>query len=592
MPLTTQAIRQKYLDYFKSNGHAVINSASLLPENDPTVLFTTAGMHPLTPYLMGETHPLGTRLTSCQKCVRTGDIDEVGDRWHLTFFEMLGNWSLGDYFKKEAISMSYEFLTSKNWLGINPEKLSVTVFAGDADAPKDNEAATIWRNLGIPDERIYYYGKEHNWWGPAGTTGPCGPDTEMFYDTGTEKCNPQCDPSCSCGKYVEIWNDVFMQFNKKADGTYEELKQKNVDTGMGLERVAAIINQQEDVYSTDIFSPLLQAIRSASTAPHEQKSARIIADHVRAAVFMITDGIAPSNLDQGYVLRRLIRRALRHGKKIGLKQFGLQDLADIVIQQYQAFYPELDTNKSEIKLELVKEEEKFQHTLVKGEQQFAKMIVGLKPNAQLSTEQVFHLYDTYGFPLELTEELAKEHGLTVDNTGFTKLFKQHQAQSRLGAEKKFKGGLADASDISVRSHTATHLLQAALRQILGNHVFQKGSNITPERIRFDFSHPQKMTSEQIKLVEDLVNEQIKRALPVQQDIMNLDDAKTTGAIGLFSSKYGDKVKVYTIGDFSKEFCGGPHVNNTREIGHFKIIKEEASSAGVRRIKAKLSTVSI
>ncbi|MFA6388885.1 MAG: alanine--tRNA ligase, partial [Patescibacteria group bacterium] len=440
--------------------------------------------------------------------------------------------------------------------------------------------------------RIYFYGKEHNWWGPAGTTGPCGPDTEMFYDTGTEKCNPQCDPSCSCGKYVEIWNDVFMQFNKKADGTYEELKQKNVDTGMGLERVAAIINQQEDVYSTDIFSPLLQAIRSASTAPHEQKSARIIADHVRAAVFMITDGIAPSNLDQGYVLRRLIRRALRHGKKIGLKQFGLQDLADIVIQQYQAFYPELDTNKSEIKLELVKEEEKFQHTLVKGEQQFAKMIVGLKPNAQLSTEQVFHLYDTYGFPLELTEELAKEHGLTVDNTGFTKLFKQHQAQSRLGAEKKFKGGLADASDISVRSHTATHLLQAALRQILGNHVFQKGSNITPERIRFDFSHPQKMTSEQIKLVEDLVNEQIKRALPVQQDIMNLDDAKTTGAIGLFSSKYGDKVKVYTIGDFSKEFCGGPHVNNTREIGHFKIIKEEASSAGVRRIKAKLSTVSI
>ena len=587
-PISSAEIRQKYLDFFSSKQHAVIGSAPLIPENDPTVLFTTAGMHPLVPYLMGETHPAGVRLTNYQKCVRTGDIDEVGDRWHLTFFEMLGNWSLGDYFKKEAISWSFEFLTSKEWLGIPVDRLSVTVFAGDDDAPRDEESAQIWKDHGIHPEHVYYYGKSENWWGPAGTTGPCGPDSEMFYDVGIEKCSPECQPSCSCGKYVEIWNDVFMQYNKTADGKYEPLKQKNVDTGMGLERITAVLNGFDEVYKTDLFMPIMDKINSLATT-HGDTSKEIICDHIRAATFMIMDGVSPSNLDQGYVLRRLIRRAIRHGRKLGIQGFFLQDLADIVIDMFKGYYPKFEDLRSEIKLELVNEEEKFSKALEKGLKQFEKLTAhlhaGVGKESVMPGEQAFHLFDTYGFPLEMTKELAHEKGLTIDEDGFNEFYKQHQELSRAGAQKKFKGGLADASWETIRGHTATHLLQAALRQILGEHVLQKGSNITPERLRFDFSHPEKMAPEQIKEVEDLVNEKIKEAIPVHYEIMSVEQAHKIGAIGLFDDKYAAKVKVYIMGEFSKEFCGGPHVNNTQEVGHFKIVKEEACSAGVRRIKA-------
>ncbi|MFA6474642.1 MAG: alanine--tRNA ligase [Patescibacteria group bacterium] len=582
--MTSHEIRQKYLDFFSSKNHAIIGSASLIPDNDPTVLFTTAGMHPLVPYLMGEPHPAGVRLTDVQKCVRTGDIEEVGDRWHLTFFEMLGNWSLGDYFKKEAITWSFEFLTSKDWLGIPVERLSVSVFAGDADAPRDDESAILWRNLGIPDERIYFFPKAQNWWGPAGVTGPCGPDTEMFYDVGIEKCKPECDPSCSCGKYVEIWNDVFMQYSKTADGKFEPLKQKNVDTGMGLERVTAVLNGLDEVYKTDLFVPIMDKINQLATT-HGDTSKEIICDHVRAATFMICDGASPSNIDQGYVLRRLIRRAIRHGRKLGIKGYFLQDLADIVIDMFKQYYPKFNDLRSEIKLELVNEEEKFAKTLEKGEKQFDRLTVNIPRGGVMLGEHAFHLFDTYGFPLEFTQEMAKEKNLTIDEDGFNDFYKQHQEQSRAGAQKRFKGGLADASWETIRGHTATHLLQESLRRILGPHVYQKGSNITPERLRFDFSHPEKMTTEQLKQVEDMVNEQVKRALPVHYEIMSVEEAHKLGAIGLFDSKYDVKVKVYIVGDFSKEFCGGPHVNNTQEVGHFKILKEEACSAGVRRIKA-------
>lgn len=582
--ILSKDIRQKYLDFFSDKGHSIIGSASLIPEHDPTVLFTTAGMHPLVPYLMGEAHPAGVRLTDVQKCVRTGDIDEVGDRWHLTFFEMLGNWSLGDYFKKEAITWSYEFLTDKKWLGISPDRLSVSVFAGDADAPRDEESAELWRTLGIPGEHIYYYGKSENWWGPAGATGPCGPDTEMFYDTGIAPCSPECQPSCSCGKYVEIWNDVFMQYNKLADGTYVPLKQQNVDTGMGLERITAVLNGYDEVYATDLFVPLMDKLKELSTQ-HGDTSKEIICDHIRAAIFMINDGVSPSNLDQGYVLRRLIRRAIRHGRKLGIQGYFLQDLADIVIEMFQEYYPTLNDQRSEIKMELVNEEEKFAKTLEKGEKQFEKLTAHIKANGLMPGEHAFHLFDTFGFPLEITKELAHEKGITIDEDGFYEFYKQHQAQSRAGAEKRFKGGLADASWETIRGHTATHLLHEALRRILGPHVFQKGSNITPERLRFDFSHPEKVTPEQLKEVEDMVNDQVQRQLEVHYEIMTVEQAKKMGAIGLFDDKYAEKVKVYLIGDFSKEFCGGPHVNNTSEVGHFKILKEEACSAGVRRIKA-------
>ncbi len=584
MSITSKEIRQKYLDFFSEQGHSIIGSAPLVPDNDPTVLFTTAGMHPLVPYLLGETHPAGVRIANYQKCIRTGDIEEVGDRWHLTFFEMLGNWSLGDYFKEEAISMSWEFLTSEKWLNIPIDRLRVSVFEGDDDAPRDEEAASLWKDLGMPAEQIYYFPKSENWWGPAGETGPCGPDTEMFYDTGLADCSPGCDPSCSCGKYVEIWNDVFMQYNKQSDGTYPPLEQKNVDTGMGLERIVAVLNGKKEVYTTDLFKPLMDKI-SALTVNHEDTSKEIIADHIRAATFIIADGVSPSNMDQGYVLRRLLRRAMRHGRKLGIGDFFLEDLAKIVVDQYSEFYPELEKNKSEIYVEIVGEEEKFAKTLRDGEKQFAKITKHLKANDTMPGEQAFHLFDTYGFPLEITKELASEKGIVVDEDGFDEFYKQHQELSRAGAKKRFKGGLADASWETIRGHTATHLLQSALRVVLGEHVLQKGSNITPERLRFDFSHPDKMTEEQIKATEDLVNEKIQEGIDVHYEIMSIQDALDMGAIGLFDDKYAEKVKVYIMGEFSKEFCGGPHVNNTKEVGKFRIVKEKASSSGVRRIKA-------
>ena len=592
--ITADELRKMYIDFFVSKGHKQISGASLIPENDPTVLFTTAGMHPLVPYILGAEHPQGRRLTDYQKCIRTGDIDSVGDPHHLTFFEMLGNWSLGDYFKEEAIEYSYEFLTKV--LGIDPEKISVTVFAGDDEVPRDEIAAAKWKSLGIPEERIHYKGREDNWWGPAGETGPCGPDSEMFYDTGRPKCGPDCGPGCSCGKYFEIWNDVFMGYRKEADGTYHEMDRKCIDTGMGIERTVAVLNGKKSVYETEIFSGLLRGIEALCGKKYgddeeNDKSMRIIADHTRTSVFILGDqkGVAPSNVGQGYILRRLIRRAVRHAKKLGIDRPFLSELSKRVIAQYEAPYPELGEHKDFIDHELIKEEEKFSDTLVKGEREFDKMLPNLmKGNSRvISGRLAFKLYDTYGFPIELTEELAKENGFTVDVEGFNAAFQKHQELSRAGAEQQFKGGLADHSEQTTALHTATHLLHAALRKVLGTHVGQKGSNITAERLRFDFTHPEPMTKEQVKEVEDLVNEQIKRDLPVTVETMTLEEARESGAIAFFDSKYGEKVTVYTIGDFSKEVCGGPHVTHTGDMGHFRILKEQSSSAGVRRIKAVL-----
>jgi len=597
--ITINELRSKYIEFFKSKGHVEISGKSLIPENDPTVLFTTAGMHPLVPYLLGEPHPAGKRLTDYQKCIRTGDIDAVGDTSHLTFFEMLGNWSLGDYFKKDAISWSFEFLTSPKYLGIPVEKLSVTVFAGDETIPRDEESAAIWKSLGLPEDHIYFLPKEDNWWGPAGETGPCGPDTEMFVDTGKEACGPECRPGCHCGKYFEIWNDVFMQYNKNSAGKYEPLAAPCVDTGMGIERTVAMLQGKDSVYDTEAFTPILALLGDMSgkqygaleNDPEVDKSFRIVADHVRAATFILGDpkAVMPSNVGAGYVLRRLIRRAVRHGKKLGIEGVFLAKPAEVVIQNYQGAYPELAENRERILQELTREEEKFLETLQKGEKEFEKMLPNLLKNPQkiMSGRLAFKLYDTYGFPIELTEELAAENGLKVNRPEFDEAYKKHQDLSRAGSEQVFKGGLADHSEISTRYHTATHLLHKALRIVLGDHVAQKGSNITAERVRFDFSHPSPMTKEEIARVEQIVNEQIQRDLPVTMEMMPLEDAKKAGAIALFGEKYEPIVKVYTIGDFSKEVCGGPHVTHTGELGKFKIIKEQSSSAGVRRIYAVL-----
>jgi len=591
-------LRQKYIEFFKLKGHAEISGKSLIPENDPTVLFNTAGMQPLVPYLLGQKHPLGTRLTDVQKCVRTGDIDSVGDHSHLTFFEMLGNWSLGDYFKEEAIQWSFEFLTSPQWLGIPKEKLWITVFAGEEGIPRDEESATIWKRLGIPENRISYLDREHNWWGPAGVTGPCGPDTEMFYDTG-RPCPKKDDcqgPACSCGRWLEIWNDVFMQYNKQADGTYVPLAQRNVDTGMGVERTITVLQGKNSVYDTELFQPILKVIAKLAGVAYGQDankdvSMRIIADHVKTACFIIGDdlGVSPSNVGQGYVLRRLIRRAVRHGRKLGFNQPFLSQPAEAVLEIYNDVYPEVAQRKQKIQEELILEEERFFKTLEHGEKEFEKLLPGLmqNPKKELSGRLAFKLYDTYGFPIEITEELAAEHGLTVDRAGFEEAFAKHQEISRAGADKTFKGGLADHSEMTTRLHTATHLLHKALQIVLGEHAKQKGSNITPERLRFDFNHPQKMTDDEIQKVESIVNEQIQRGLEVTHTVMPLEEAKKLGAMALFGDKYEDVVKVYRIGDFSLEVCGGPHVSNTRELGYFKIQKEEASSAGVRRIRAVL-----
>ena len=588
--MNAKELRKKYIDFFKRHNHVEISTSSLIPENDPSVLFTTAGMHPLVPYLLGEKHPEGTRLTDVQKCLRTGDIDEVGDTSHLTFFEMLGNWSLGDYFKKESITMSYEFLTKE--LGIPAEKISVTCFEGDDKIPKDVETAQIWNELGIDKDRIYFYGRGENWWGPAGQTGPCGPDTEIFYDTGKEPCSPECGPSCNCGKYLEIWNNVFMAYNKDKDGNYTELEQKNVDTGLGLERVLSIMNGNTSVYDTELFEGIIGKIEEISGKNYDENTARdfrIIADHLRAATFVLGDdkAVTPSNVDQGYVLRRLIRRTSRELRKLGVETSKMKDISEVIIDQYQDVYPELGRNREFILSELEKEEQTFNKTLDRGLKAAEKIFDLIGDDPVLSGGLAFKLYDTFGFPIELTQELAAERGKSVDVEGFNNKYREHQEKSRQGAAQKFKGGLADQSEETTKLHTTTHLLNAALRKVLGDTVYQKGSNINPERLRFDFSFDRKLTQEELQVVTRLVNEAIDSELPVICEEMTVEEAKKQGAIGVFDEKYGDKVKVYSIGDFSKEICGGPHVSNTSELGRFRILKEQSSSAGVRRIKAKL-----
>ncbi|OGV39701.1 MAG: alanine--tRNA ligase [Lentisphaerae bacterium GWF2_45_14] len=590
--MKAKELRQKYIEFFKSKGHAVIKSAPLVPDNDPTVLFTTAGMHPLVPFLLGEAHPQGKRLVNYQKCIRTGDIDEVGDAVHLTFFEMLGNWSLGDYFKKEAISYSFEFLTSPEWLNIPLKMLAFTVFAGDQDSPFDDEAYHMWLHLGVPEKRIAKCPKKNNWWGPAGQTGPCGPDTEMFYWTGGAPVPEDFDPDDN--RWVEIWNDVFMQYNKTAEGNYEPLKQPNVDTGMGLERVTAVLQGKSSCYDTELFQVLfteLDSIRGLSAPASRSNSERITIEHIRAAVFIMADGIAPGNVDQAYVLRRLIRRAIREARKLGVMEHFTQKLAKIVIDNYSDVYPELSEKSQFIFDEFAREEEQFAKTLEKGTREFEKLIEKVPEHIQnkvISGKNAFFLYETYGFPLELTEEMASEKGFRVDKESFEKAFHAHQELSRKGAEQKFKGGLADHSDDTARLHTATHLLHQALRMTIGTHVEQKGSNITADRLRFDFSHPDKMTPEQIAEVEKIVNDAIKSDFTVTCNEMSVEDAKQSGAIGLFGDRYGEVVKVFSIGNFSKEICGGPHAQNTGSLGGFKIQKEESSSRGVRRIKAVLT----
>lgn len=591
--ITSKDLRSLYLNFFAEKGHAVIRSASLIPENDPTVLFTTAGMHPLTPYLLGQKHPAGNRLTDVQKCVRTGDIDEVGDASHCTFFEMLGNWSLGDYFKKEAIHWSYEFLTSEKYLGIPKERLAVSVFAGDDDAPRDEESADIWLECGLKPEQIFYLPKKNNWWGPAGITGPCGPDTEMFFDTGKPKCSDGCGPQCDCGKYLEIWNDVFMQYNKKEDGSFEPLRQKNVDTGMGLERTVCVINGLGSVYETDVFEGAIRCIESLSGKKYgaddeTTRAIRIVADHVRTATFMLGDqiGVTPSNVDQGYVLRRLIRRAIRFMRSLGISKGEMVKLAAHYVDFYAEVYPELAENRQKIMDELTKEEEKFSRALEQGTKEFERAAAKAQ-NGVIDGQTAFRLYDTFGFPIEMTVEFAKEKGLAVDTEGFREKFAEHQKKSQLGSEQRFKGGLADHSEKTTKLHTATHLLQAALRKVLGDEVAQKGSNITEERLRFDFSFSRPMTKEEIAETQKLVNEAIQRKMPITCEEMTVEEAKAQGAIGLFGDKYGEVVKVYTMGDFSKEICGGPHASNTGDLGEFVITKEQSSSSGVRRIKAEL-----
>ncbi len=648
--ITSAQLREMFQAFMESKGHKRIQSASIIPENDPTVLFTTAGMHPLVPYLMGTPHPAGTRLTDVQKCIRTGDIEEVGDPSHLTFFEMLGNWSLGDYFKKEAISWSWEFLTSPDYLGLDKDKLAFSVFAGDEDCPRDEEAHDIWRSMGVAEDHIFYLPKENNWWGPAGQTGPCGPDTEMFIIRDKAPCGPNCSPACSCGRYLEIWNDVFMQYNKQKDGTFIPLEKKNVDTGMGLERTICVLTGKKTVYETDSFTGIIAKIAELSGKGYEDDEAttrafRVVADHLRTSTFILGDdrGVSPSNTDQGYILRRLIRRAVRYGMSLGMAEGFTAEIAQVIIDQYKDVYPELARNAAFVTEQLKLEEGRFARTLRQGEKEFEKVYNNtlntkalldsiltaedkvakaqelaqtkkLRPSPDmmpiieaataadeaalvaavetrmaslnvLDGRSAFKLYDTYGFPIEMTIELASEKGLTVDEADFAERFKQHQEKSHQGAEQKFKGGLADHSEQTAKLHTATHLLHSALRKVLGDEVAQKGSNITAERLRFDFSFGRKMTAEEIAEVERLVNVAIEAKVPVVCEEMTVPEAKEKGAIGLFESKYGEKVRTYKMGEYSFEICGGPHAENTGDLGSFKIQKEESSSAGVRRIKA-------
>lgn len=590
--ITSNELRKAFCDFYISKGHALIGSASLIPENDPTVLFTTAGMHPLVPYLQGEPHPLGKRLCSVQKCVRTGDIDEVGDKSHCTFFEMLGNWSLGDYGKEEAINYSYEFLTSV--LKINPDNLAFTVFAGDENAPRDEEAIECWKSHGIKDEQIFALPKENNWWGPAGLTGPCGTDTEMFIDNGAEKCSDECSPACDCGKYLEIWNEVFMQYDKREDGKFLPLKQKNVDGGMGLERTLCILNGYKSVYDTDLFSGVIKLIESLSGKKYGEdeatdKAIRIIADHVRTVTFIMGDqkGVVPSNVDQGYVVRRLIRRAVRYASTLEMDSDNLVEISKAYIEQYKDIYPELVQNAEKVTTELKKEIDKFQKTLQQGLGELEKVLRFVK-DGKLNGKTAFRLYDTFGFPIEMTVELAKEKGFTVDMEGYKQAEEKHKQASKAGAEQKFAGGLADNQEATTNLHTAAHLMLAGLRKLFGENTNQRGSNITAERLRFDFNLDRKMEADEIKKVEDYVNEAIQNKVPVVMEEMPIEKAREIGATGIFDNKYGDVVKVYTIGEYSKEICGGPHAKNTGDLGTFKIVKEQSSSSGVRRIKAILT----
>jgi len=650
--VSSNDLRALFLKFFQDKGHALIPSASVIPENDPTVLFTTAGMHPLVPYLLGQKHPLGTRLTDVQKCIRTGDIDEVGDNSHLTFFEMLGNWSLGDYFKQEMIPWSWEFLTSPNYLGLDKDKLAFTVFEGDEDCPRDEEGAALWRSCGVKDDHLFYLPKKHNWWGPAGVTGPCGPDTEMFVIAKTP-CGPNCSPACDCGAYLEIWNDVFMQYGKQKDGTFKPLDQKNVDTGMGLERVICVLNGKKSVYETDAFQGILAKIgelagKQYTPDDENTKAFRIVADHMRTSTFILGDerGIGPSNTDQGYILRRLIRRAVRYGMSLGMAEGFTCEIAKVIIDQYKAIYPELDRNSAFVLEQLKQEEARFAKTLKTGEKEFDKVwnnlvntramlegilaaedkaeavnalvaakklhptpemtpiieaaktgdsaAVAAAVNTRMETLSVldgrsaFKLFDTYGFTIEMTEELAAEKGLTVNKEDFAKRFNEHQEKSRQDQAGKNKGGLQDHAVETTRLHTATHLLQAALRKVLGNDVYQKGSNINAERLRFDFSFGRKMTKEELDGVERLVNEAIKADVPVVMEEMTVPEAIEKGAMHVFESKYGERVRTYRMGGYSFEICGGPHAEHTGELGEFHIQKEEASSAGVRRIKATIN----
>ena len=584
-------LRKLYVDYFVEHGHKEIYSSSLIPENDPSVLFTTAGMHPLVPYLLGIEHPLGKRLVNYQKCLRTGDIDEVGDDTHLTFFEMLGNWSLNDYFKEQSIELSHKFLTDV--LKIPQEKIAVTVFEGDKDVPRDLTTFNKWRALGYPEDRIFFYSRKENWWGPAGETGPCGPDSEIFFDTGKNPCGPSCGPACNCGKYIEIWNNVFMEYNKTKEGIYEKMPIHNVDTGLGLERVLAIMNGKNSIYDTELFAPIISKIEELTNTTYEGADKdtvfafKVIADHMRSAVFILGDdkAIVPSNVDQGYILRRIIRRTMRYLKKLGKVEGVMTEIAKVIVEKYSPVYEELKRNEDFIYKELEREEKIFNKTIDYGLKIATKTISEMSSGSVLDGRIAFKLYDTFGFPLEFTQELAGEYGVGVDVKGFNNCYREHQEKSRLGAEKKFKGGLADSTAETARLHTATHLLNGALRQVLGEEVVQKGSNITAERLRFDFTLDRKMTAEELQKVSDIVNEAIALNIPITCQEMTLEEARATGAIGAFGDKYGEKVRVYTIGYYSKEICGGPHAQSTGELKNFKIIKEQSSSAKVRRIKA-------
>ncbi len=598
-------IKNKWFEFFESKGFKRIDSYSIIPENDPTVLFTTAGMHPLVPYLLGEKHPKGNKICNIQRCIRTTDIDEVGDDSHLTFFEMLGNWFLGECDKKKMIEYSYEFITSPKYLGIDKSRVATTVFAGDEHAPRDEFAYNTWKACGI--ENVYYLDKKHNWWALGGGVGPCGPDTEMFLDTGKEKCSESCSPACDCGKYLEFWNDVFMQYVVEKEGDQvKPLSKPNIDTGMGLERAMVVINGLSSVYDYGVLKNAIDLIESRAGVKYlesekSKRSYRIIADHIRSALFILGDerGVVPSNVGQGYILRRLIRRAVNCARDIKLDTKYFSNLIDIYVDRHGEDYADIKKNREFAKTELQKEVEKFSKALEEGHKEFDKVIAGIEKHKEfalkngeivpsvISGKACFRLYDTFGFPFELTKELAKEIGFSVDEEGYKKAYAEHQEKSRSASAGTFKGGLADTSEKSAYLHTATHLLMAGLRKMFGAGVMQKGSNITPERMRLDFNVDHKLTAEELKTLEDFVNDSIKRALPVTFEEMSLDEAKKSGAVGVFESKYGEKVKVYTIGDVSKEICGGPHAKNTKDLHHFKIVKEESSSAGIRRIKAIL-----